>query len=93
MPSASGTSADGEERDGVRQRRRHEADRGADQTEHERRLVAEPLDDGPDEHALHDRAEHSRTPRRSSRSAPRRSRSARAANSANVVWKIANANQ
>ena len=77
----------------VRQRRRHEADRGEDQTEHERRLVAESLDDGPDEHALDDRAEHGRTPRKNNRSAARRSRSARAANSANVVWKIANANQ
>ncbi len=46
----------------------------------------------PDEHALDERAEHGE--RREKQCRPRRSKPKRAAaNSANVVWKIANANQ
>ena len=57
MPNASGTSASANSADRMRERRRDEADGAEDEPEHERRLVAEPLHDRPDEPALDDRAE------------------------------------
>ncbi len=48
---------DGEQRDRVRERRADQSHGGADEAEHERRLVAQPLHDRPDEPALDNRAE------------------------------------